>query len=201
MKKKIILSFIALILFAAAGTMAWNYFQESRAAARALALAQSQAEEPVQTETTVKVYFGNKIMNQNPSDCTTVFPIERVIPNDLIVRRRVIEEFLLGPTPAEASQGYFSGLPTKEDIIAFRKKIKMETGQAPYEGEEIKIKSVKILAGTAYVVFSKEFQAYGNDPCRLGIIKTALREAMKQFPRVGGVMISLEGEEGKIINP
>jgi hypothetical protein len=140
-------------------------------------------------------------MNTNPSDCTAVFPIERVIPNDLIVRRRVIEEFLRGPTPAEASQGYFSGLPTKEEIIAFREKIKAETGQAPYEGDEIKIKSVKILAGTAYVVFSREFQAYGNDPCRLGTIKSALREAMKQFPRVGGVMISLEGEEGKSINP
>lgn len=201
MKKKIILGIIAIILLAGSGFMVWNYIETSRQASKALAEAKSQATEPIQAEVTVKVYFGNKTMAPSPSDCGAVFPVERVIPNDLIVRRRAIEEFLAGPTPGEAAQGYFSGLPTKEEIIAYREKIKTETGTAPYEGDEIKIKSVKILAGAAYVVFSKEFLAYGNDPCRLGLIKAALRESLKQFPRVGGVMISIEGKENEMINP
>lgn len=201
MKKKIILGVIGFALLAFAGVMVWNYFQKSQEAAKALLAAQQQAQEPIQTETTIKIYFGNKGLSQNPVDCAAVFPIERVVPNDLIIRRRAVEEFLKGPAPGEAAAGYFSSLPTKEEIIAFRDKVKAETGQAPYEGEEIKIKSVKILAGTAYIVFSKEFKAYGGDLCRLDMIRAALRESLKQFPRIGGIMISLEGEEGNNINP
>jgi hypothetical protein len=201
MLKKIILLIIGILLFCGSGFMVWNYIETSRQVAKDLAKAKSQATEPVEPEMTIKVYFGNKNMALSPNDCTSIFPVERVVPNDLIVRRRAIEEFLAGPTPGEVAQGYFSGLPTKEEIIAYRDKIKTETGAAPYEGEEIKIKSVKILAGAAYVVFSKEFLAYGADPCRLGLIKAALRESLKQFPRVGGVMISIEGKENEMINP
>lgn len=200
MKKKIILIFVAFIFFASSGVMVWSYFEKAKEAAQAAAGAEEEATEPVDPETTIKVFFGNKEQS-SPTDCKAVFSVERVVPNDLIIRRRAIEEIMKGPTPGEAEQGYFSGFPTREEVVAYRDKIKEETGQTPYDGEEVRIASVKILSGAAYIVFSKEFQAYGGDRCRFSLVESQLREAMKQFPRVGGVVVTMEGENGQNVNP
>lgn len=199
MKKKIISIIVIIFLFGSSAFMLVNYFMGVHGAAESLVESQKQAQAPVEPEVTIKAYFGNKNVNQNSSDCKTVYPVERVIPNDLIIRRRAIEEVLAGPTPAEIDQGYFSSFPNKDEIIAYREKIKEETGESPYEGDEIKIKSVKILSGTAYVVFSSEFKAVMVDQCRLERIKSSLAEAVKQFPKVGAAMIYIEGREGERI--
>lgn len=199
MKKRIILVIIVIILLAASAYMILDYFKKVHEASEARMEAQKQAQMPVEKEITIKIYFGNKNMAPSQTDCRAVFPVDRIIPNDLIIRRRAIEEILAGPTQTEIEQGYFSSFPSKEEIVAFREKAMVESGEAPYEGDEIKIKSVKILAGTAYIVFSKELKAVLVDSCRMEMIKTSLRESVKQFPKVGGVIIYIEGEEGQRI--
>lgn len=144
-------------------------------------------------QTTIKIYFGNKNLNPNTADCRQVFPVERTIPNDLIVRRRAIEEVLAGPTKAELEGGYYSSIPNKDEIINYRNKVKEESGEAPYDGDEIKIRSVKILAGSAYIDFSKEMMAYGQDKCRAEAIRAQFNETVKQFPKTGAATILIEG--------
>ncbi len=194
MKKKVVGIIIVILFFSMSGGMLFWYFRGARETERALKQAVEQATKPVPKEVTVKVYFGNK--NMSPAgDCKAVFPVERVVLNDLIVRRRAVEELLKGPTSEEKAQGYFSNIPTKEEIIAYREKIKQETGEAPYAGEEVTIKSFKILSGIAYIDFSEEFKAYGGGSCRVEGIKAQLNETVKQFKKIGAAMVLVGGKE------
>jgi len=127
-----------------------------------------------------------------------VFPVERKIANDLIVKRRAFEEILLGPTAAEKEQGYFSALPSKEEMVNYRESKKLETGQAPYEGEEIKIQSVKIMIGMAYIDFSPEVFVLAADKCRAEMFKAQLFQTAKQFSKIGGAIITVGGVENAL---
>jgi len=196
MKKKILLISIVILLFAASGAMIFWYFRGVRQTEKNLERAVEKATKPAPKEVAIKIYFGNKDMNPS-GNCTDVFPVKRVVLNDLIIRRRAVEELLRGPTQSEKEQGYYSGIPDRDEIISYREKIRQETGQVPYEGDEIKIKSFKILAGVAYIDFSKEMMAYGegSGSCRVDTIKAQIIETVKQFPKVGHAVISIEGDQ------
>jgi len=185
--------FIILAIGVSAGTIIW-YSKKiiTTEKLEAEAVRATAKEEP--QEITVKIYFGNKNMNSGGKDCGAVFPVERTIPNDLIIRRRAIEEILAGPTAAEKEAGYYSNVPDKAEVINYREKIKEETGEAPYGGEEVKIKSVKILTDSAYIDFSKEMMAYGEDKCRAEAIEAQLSETIKQFPNIGAGVMLIDGE-------
>lgn len=199
MRKRKILSVISVFLLFAfsLGMLVW-YYKKVEEAKIEVEQARKAAQKPVPKEIEIKVFFGNKTMNSSLGDCKKVFPVVRVIPNDLIIRRRAIEELFLGPRPNEVEQGYYSNTPSKEEIIEFREKVKKDTGQAPYEGDEVKIKSFKIYLGMAHIVFSREFLAYGGDPCRLEGIKSQINETMKQFPKVSGALIFIEGNQNAL---
>lgn len=191
MKKRsffLCLFIIVLAIGVSVGVIAWYFGEMEKSKEKTVQLAQ---EEP--KETTIKIYFGNKDMNPDVRDCRKVFPVERMIPNDLIIRRRAIEEILAGPTAAEKELGYYSNIPDKEEIINYREKIKQETGEMPYNGDEIKIRSVKILSGSAYLDFSEEMISYGGEKCRADAIKAQFNETVKQFPKIGAATLSIEG--------
>lgn len=193
MRKKIVIILIILFLI---GLGAINFWYIGGLTASAdLEGVNPEAKKTEVRETIVKIFFGNKNMNQNPGDCKVVFPVERTIINDSIVKRRAMEEILLGPTPAEVEQGYFSAFPDKDEVIAYREKIKKDSGQTPYDGDEIKINSVKIMIGMAYVDFSKEIFAASGDDCRVQTIKSQLSQTAKQFSKVGGAIITVLGVE------
>ncbi len=194
MKRKLTIVFI-IILIAAAAAMFFGYLGGMKEASADLAGAVEVAKKVEAKETTVKIFFGNKIMNQNPGDCKVVFPVERTVSGDLIVKRRTMEEILLGPTAQEIQAGYFSALPSKEEVINYREKIKGETGAAPYDGDEILLKGVKISIGMIYADFSKEIFAISGDDCRIQLLKAQLSQTAKQFPKVGGTIITVGGME------
>lgn len=154
-----------------------------------------EAKKVEKKEMAVRIFFGNKEMNQNQADCKKVFPVERTVTNDLIVKRRAMEELLVGPTAEEAAQGYYSAIPNRDEVTNYREKIKQETGQDSYEGDQVIIRSVKIMIGMVYVDFSKEIFATGDDRCRIDMIKAQLSETAKQFPKIGGAIITILGEE------
>jgi len=197
MRKKIVITFIILFLIGLGAINFW-YIGSMREASADLEGVNPEAKKTEVRETTVKIFFGNKNMNQNPGDCKVVFPVERTIINDSIVKRRAFEEVLLGPTTAEIEQGYYSAIPGKDEVIKYREKIKEETGQAPYVGDEIKINSVKIMIGMAYIDFSKEILAASGDNCRVQTLKTQLYETAKQFSKVSGAIITVGGVENAL---
>ena len=194
MKRKLIIIF-SIILFVAAAAMFFGYIGGMEEASANLKNSTEEAKKVEVKETIVKVFFGNKNLNQNQGDCKVVFPVERKIANDLIVKRRAFEEILLGPTAAEKEQGYFSALPSKEEMVNYRESKKLETGQAPYEGEEIKIQSVKIMIGMAYIDFSPEVFVLAADKCRAEMFKAQLFQTAKQCSKIGGAIITVGGVE------
>lgn len=194
MKKRTLKSIIFL-LFAASFVMLFWYFRAVEDSMFQLQHAQEWAQRPFPEEIAIKIFFGNEKNNPNAADCSAVFPVTRIVKNDLVVRRAAIEELLNGPTLEEKEQGYYSSIPSKEEVIEFRERVKEETGKTPYEGDEIKIKSLKITSGIAYVDFSKELKAYGGGSCKVAAIKAEITETLKQFPRVDGVIISIEGDQ------
>lgn len=183
---------IIFVLGVSAGTVIW-YFKEMNAVKKSSA-ENVQVTEKEPREITVKIYFGNKNMNPDGKDCGAVFPVERTIPNDLIIRRRAIEEILAGPTAAEKEAGYYSNVPDKTEIINYREKIKEETNEAPYSGDTVQIRSVKILADSVYIDFSKEMGSYGGDICRAEAIEAQFSETAKQFPNIGEAVMLIDGE-------
>lgn len=197
MKKKLLIIFIILLLIIAAAVVLW-YIGGRREAAADLDGTPFEVKQSGAKETTVKVFFGNKKMNQNPGDCKVVFPVLRIVTNDTILKRRALEEVIIGPTAAEMEQGYFSSFPSKDEVIAYREKIKEDSGQAPYEGNEVAIRGVKIMIGMAYVDLSPEIVAYGGDRCRLDMIRAELFQTAKQFPKVGGAIITVGGVENAL---
>lgn len=197
MKKKLAIIFI-IISTAAAGAMLFGYIGGMKEASADLENATQEAKKVEVKETTVKIFFGNKNMNQNSGYCKMVFPVERIVPNDLIIKRRAFEEILLGPTEAEAARGYYSAIPSKEEIINYREQKKQETGQAPYVGDEIKINSVKIMIGMAYVDFSPEVFVLAADNCRADMFKAQLSQTAKEFSKIGGAIITVGGVENAL---
>ncbi len=194
MKKKFVIIF-SIILLIAAAAMFFGYLGGMREASADLEDAVQEAKKTESKEMAVKVFFGNKNLNNNPGDCKAVFPVERMVPNDLIVKRRAFEEVLLGPTDAEKAQGYYSAIPSKEEMINYREQKKQEAGQAPYDGEEIKINSVKIMIGMAYIDFSPEIFVLDADDCRAEMFRAQFFETAKQFSKVGGAIITVGGVE------
>ncbi len=197
MKKKLAILFVIFFLAGAAAMFYW-YIGGMKEASANLEEAKQEAKKVEAKETTVKIFFGNNNMNKNSADCKAVFPVERTVANDLIVKRRALEEVLIGPTASEAAEGYYSVFPNKDEVIKYREKIKQETGQAPYNGDEIKIKSVKIMIGMAYVDLSPEIFSYDKDNCRAEMIREQLFQTAKQFPKIGGAIITVGGVENAL---
>jgi spore germination protein GerM len=197
MKKKLAIIFSFILLVSSAMMVYWYVGGMYEASANLVRTA-GEARKVELKETVVKIYFANKKMNPGQADCQGVFSVLRTVANDLIVKRRAIEEILAGPTAEETEQGYYSAIPDKNEVINYREKIKQETGQAPYDGEEVGIRSVKILSGALYIDFSKEIMAYGGDACRAETMRTQLSETAKQFPKISWANVSVEGVENAL---
>ncbi len=120
---------------------------------------------------TVKVYFGDSIDAQS---CFTPSYISRVIPKTTAVARTVIEELLRGPTVAEKSQGFWTGL-----------------------NSGITIKSLSISNNVAYVDFYLPvvltFNAPNKGTCGASILKNQIENTLKQFSTVKNVIITVNG--------
>lgn len=194
MKKKLLI-FVIIILLVATAAMLFSYIGGMKEASADLEDTGQETKKAGTKETVVTIFFGNKNLNKNQGDCKAVFPVERTVTNDLIVKRRAFDEILSGPTAAEMEQGYFSALPSKEEMINYREQKKQETGQAPYIGDEIKINSVKIMIGMTYIDFSPEIFALAANSCQAQMFQAQLSETAKQFSQISGAIITVGGVE------
>jgi len=185
-QKKILFSIIIFLVLVIIGLIIFLVFE--------------QKTEEVAETMKVKVFFNNSKLDPEFS-CNMVFPVEREIAKTQAVARAALEELLKGPTDKEKEEGFLTSVPTREQIIQYRQLVLQNGGQAPYEGDEIKINSLKIENGIALVDFSSELEAYGGGSCRVAAIRAQITQTLKQFPTVQEVIISMDGRTEDILQP
>lgn len=126
----------------------------------------------------VKAYFGNNVLNPGAIDCSKVFSITRNVPKMQAVARAALEELLKGTTKAEEREGYFSSI-----------------------NDGVKIQSLRIDNGIAYVDFDKQLEFRVGGSCRVASIANQIRQTLLQFPTVREVIISIDGRTADILQP
>ena len=125
----------------------------------------------------IKAYFGNKDLDSGIS-CGKVFPVERTVPKTKATARAAIQELLKGTLSDELDSGYFTSI-----------------------GPGVKIQSLKIDNGTAYIDFNKTLEEGVGGSCRVSAIRAQITETLKQFPTVQNVVISIDGRTEDILQP
>lgn len=128
--------------------------------------------------TTVKLFF-SKFSEDNQTDCTTVFPVERTVEKTEGIARLAINLLLQGPTQEEKSQGYSTNI-----------------------NEGVTIKSINIDdKGTIKLDLDEQINYQLGGSCRVTAIRAQITETLKQFPTVKDVIISVEGQTEDILQP
>lgn len=126
---------------------------------------------------TLKVFFSNSKLDPQVS-CTKVFPVERTIIKTQETAFISLTELLKGVTTAEKSGGYSTNIP-----------------------EKVRINSVSIRGGTAYVDFDETLQYQVGGSCRVSAIRAQITETLKQFSSIKDVVISINGRTDDILQP
>lgn len=126
----------------------------------------------------VKVFFGNKFKNPQAEDCTLVYPVNRFIVKTPRIAQKTLEELLKGPTLLEKEEGYFSSI-----------------------NPNVKINSLNIKNGIAYVDFDETLEKNVGGSCRVTAIRSEIVTTLKQFPTIQDVVISINGRTEDILQP
>jgi len=166
----------------------------------------------------VKVYFGKTERDV----CNCDAPVVREIPKTSGVERTArlaLREMIEGPTEEEYAAGYRMCLPSGGTIERYRetfakiieayrghdgsadhfgRKFLSPEGEFTPWGDEVEIREVRIVDGTAYPDFSKELYSYGGGSCFAEAIETSIVNTLKQFPQVERVVVLIEGKEAEI---
>jgi hypothetical protein len=127
---------------------------------------------------TAKVYFGNSVLDPGNA-CSQAFPAERQVNIQPSVYRSVLDALLAGPTDEEKKAGFFSVIPVGT-----------------------RLKSVAADAeGIVTADFSSELERGTAGSCRVTAIRAQIESSLKQFPEVRGVVISVDGRTGDVLQP
>ena len=164
---------LSIILLTLITLFLFSYFVFSQ---QRISLANSTQEEEAET-LTVKVFFNNSELDPEFS-CNQVFSVQRTIPKTQAVARAALEQLLRGPTEAEKAQGFFTSI-----------------------NSGVKIQSLTIQAGTAYVDFDDQLEFQVGGSCRVSAIRAEITRTLKQFPTVSEVIISVNGRTEDILQP
>jgi len=166
----------------------------------------------------VKAYFGKTERDV----CNCDAPVVREIPKTSEVERTTwlaLQEMVEGPTEEEYAKGYRLCLPSGGTIARYRetytriveayrgqdgstdhfgRKFLSPEGEFTPWGDRVRVRSVRIVDGTAYPDFSKELYSYGGGSCFAEAIETSIVNTLRQFPQVEKVVILIEGREAEI---
>ncbi len=130
------------------------------------------------TETaTVKAFFMNDRLDPEVT-CQKTFPVERQIIKTKEVAYLALTELLKGPTAAERAQDYGTSIPSG-----------------------VKINSLNIRSGTAYVDFDGTLDYQVGGSCRVAAISHQIMATLMQFSSVKNVVISINGRTEDILQP
>ncbi|MFZ5365494.1 MAG: GerMN domain-containing protein [Patescibacteria group bacterium] len=138
---------------------------------------QTDKSQPTAEKMTVKVYFSNTNLDPEVT-CEKVFPVERTIEKTLAVGQAAIEELLKGPNDVEKADRYQTSI-----------------------NSGVKLNSIRIVNGTAYVDFSSQIENQVGGSCRVSLIRKQIEQTLKQFSSVKDVVISVDGRTEDILQP
>ena len=156
---------------------------------------------------TVKIFLSNKIKDPDTLYCDMTYPVERAVSRLSDNQKSSLGEYtylalaelLKGPIGNEQENGYFSSI-----------------------NEGTKIQQIIIESGVARVDFSQKFsegvagsckvhpalknqnelcQRQLDFKCGVQAIRSQITETLKQFPEIKEVVISVNGESEKILQP
>ena len=130
------------------------------------------------TDIKVKVFFGNIKKNPQAFDCTLVYGVERNIKKTPDFIKQTVEELLKGPLEEEKKEGYFSSI-----------------------NPNVKINSLVIKDGIAYIDFDPTLEQAVGGSCRVAAIRSQIVTTLKQFPEIKDVVISINGRTEDILQP
>lgn len=111
------------------------------------------------------------------NECENVIGVERQVPKTDAVARAALEQLLGGPRDQDG------------DTIT----TSINSG--------VKIQSLKIEDGTAYVDFNQALQTGVGGSCKVAAIRAQITQTLKQFPTVKNVIISIDGKTEDILQP
>lgn len=126
----------------------------------------------------VKVFLGNFNFDPNVMHCEKTYPVTRSVPKTKAVARAAIESLLKGISMEEEDHGYFT---------------RINSG--------VKIQSLAIQNGTAYIDFNQALQDKVGGSCLTATIRSQITETLKQFSSVKNVVISIDGNSEIILQP
>jgi len=115
----------------------------------------------------VKVFFSSR--KEKSTDCSRVYPVERILSGESDMYTETVEHLLKGPTKVEETEGFFTSIP--EDTTAY---------------------DVFLEEGVVWLDFSEELSE-GGGSCMMTARKAQIEETMFQFLEVKDVVISQEG--------
>jgi spore germination protein GerM len=118
----------------------------------------------------VKIYFGNSQLSKNSSDCSLVFPAQRIMTKTQTTARAALELLLAGTSANEETDGYASAI---------------DPG--------VSINSLSISSGTAKVDFSAAMEGQLGSDCRGLEARAQITQTLEQFSSVKNVIISVNG--------
>jgi len=130
-----------------------------------------------QEKSSVKVHFSNSKFDPEYS-CEKTFPVTRTIYKTQEPAFMALSELLLGVTEQEKNAGYFTNI-----------------------NRGVRINSIKITNGTAYVDFDQTLEAEVGGSCRVSAIRWQIANTLKEFPTVKNVVISINGRTEDILQP
>jgi len=126
----------------------------------------------------VKVYLNNSGLSDNSTDCSLVFPVQRLITKTTATARAALEQLLRGATDAEKNQGYSSSI-----------------------NSGVKINSLTITSGTAKVDFDPQMDYQMGGSCRVTAIRAQITQTLEQFSTIKNVIISVNGSVDEALQP
>lgn len=125
----------------------------------------------------VKVHFNNSRLDPEVT-CVKTFAVEREIYKTQEVAYLALSELLAGPTVAEQKANYQTSI-----------------------NKGVRINSIRIDSGTAYVDFNETLEAEVGGSCRVASIRWQITNTLKEFPTVKNVVISINGRTEDILQP
>jgi len=130
--------------------------------------------QPAETMTIV-LFFGNERLNPDQTDCSQVFPVERVVPTRADVARAVLEQLFGGPTEVERSAGYVSSFSSATTGILL---------------------SVRIEGDTAYVnlIDIRPLMPAVSSSCGSAAFFAEVERTLSQAAAVNRVIYAIEGD-------
>ena len=128
-------------------------------------------------KTSLQIFFNNSKLDPEYS-CNKVFSVQRQVPKTTAVARAALQELFIGPTEAEKSAGFFTSI-----------------------NPGVKIQSLKVENGKAYVDFDSKIEEGVGGSCKVSAIRSQIIQTLKQFSSVQDVVISVNGRTEDILQP